>query len=38
MNWTELAEVRATLDGFCVLVLWSEVPIPEVILPWHAAA
>ena len=36
MNWTELAEFRATLDGFCVLALWSEVPVPEVIWPWHA--
>jgi hypothetical protein len=37
MKWTELAEVRATLGGFCVLGLWSEVPIPDVIWPWHAA-
>jgi hypothetical protein len=28
-----MAEVRAILDGFYVLVLWSEVPVPEAILP-----
>jgi hypothetical protein len=33
LNWTELAEGRATLGGFCVLVLWPGVTIPQAILP-----